>query len=386
MSNSLRKLIQDVLAEEYVVIRREGDAEEVWDLRFKDPNTITRGIKIEDTKTKLRQYIDPSALNHPKIDKMLDYIGNHPATSKLLSILDDGYGPGTLLQDPAGFDPNMPLQNSILDLSNTLWWPHIAGTGGGEGKGEYQIQCLFQFDPDANEPDVILANGDGYHIKASQKTTGGIKFRSSRAGPVTQIGKDIFDMVSNLYQQHGMGSIGNSVSKGKFRALLPKLTVDEVKKIKDLLWKAKEFTISDRHAKGLLILAPRGRTAFLTPGGPHDEMTINWVAASGEVGFNSLAGTNMFGESKERIKNIINEVLTKSDETRIQSIARREAKSEIKKVVGNNLKKTIQEELRKELGRKATQQEIADISKKVITKVYRELSYTYKPIIDRITI
>jgi hypothetical protein len=80
------------------------------------------------------------------------------------------------------------------------------------------------------------------------------------------------------------------------------------------------------------------------------------------------------------------EELTSADKKEIEKISRKQAQKEIRKVVGNDLSKTIQEEIKKALKNKATKQEVADITKAVIKKLYRELAVTQQPIIDRIKI
>ena len=81
---------------------------------------------------------------------------------------------------------------------------------------------------------------------------------------------------------------------------------------------------------------------------------------------------------------ILAEDLTKSDKKEIERISRKQAQKEIDKVVGKNFSKSVQEEIKKVLKNKATKQEIADITKAVIKKLYRELAVTQQPIIDRI--
>jgi hypothetical protein len=94
-----------------------------------------------------------------------------------------------------------------------------------------------------------------------------------------------------------------------------------------------------------------------------------------------------FGLSESRIRQIIYEELTRSDETRIQSLARQVAKEEMRKAFGGGtFKQAIEAEIIKALGKRATKQEIAEITKAVLIKLYRELSYSYRPVIDRIKV
>jgi hypothetical protein len=92
-------------------------------------------------------------------------------------------------------------------------------------------------------------------------------------------------------------------------------------------------------------------------------------------------------ESREHLRQLIREELTQSDINKVQSLARRAAKDEMKKAFGGDtFKQAVEKEITKALGKSATKQEIAEITKKVMIKLYRELSYTYRPVIDRIKI
>ncbi len=90
--------------------------------------------------------------------------------------------------------------------------------------------------------------------------------------------------------------------------------------------------------------------------------------------------------TRRQIRNILKEALTKTDIQDIERIARKEAKDEIIKVVGKDLRKTIQEEVAKVLKDKASKQEIGEITKQVIKKMYREISLTQPQILNRIKV
>jgi len=91
--------------------------------------------------------------------------------------------------------------------------------------------------------------------------------------------------------------------------------------------------------------------------------------------------------SERLIKRIVQEALTRSDENRVQSLARQVAKEEMRKAFGGGtFKQAIETEIIKALGKRATKQEIAEITKAVLIKLYRELSYSYRPVIDRIKV
>jgi hypothetical protein len=85
-------------------------------------------------------------------------------------------------------------------------------------------------------------------------------------------------------------------------------------------------------------------------------------------------------------ESLLREELTKSDKKEIEKIARKQAKKEIDKVVGTSLEKTIQKEVEKILKNKTTKEELAQITKAVMKKLYKDLSVSYPQVIDRIKI
>jgi len=70
----------------------------------------------------------------------------------------------------------------------------------------------------------------------------------------------------------------------------------------------------------------------------------------------------------------INEKLTKTD------------KAEIKRMVSDQIEDILEDELSKVLKTRATRTQIGDITKKVIKKLYRDLSHHHPYIIDRIKV
>ena len=85
-------------------------------------------------------------------------------------------------------------------------------------------------------------------------------------------------------------------------------------------------------------------------------------------------------------ESLLLEELTKSDKKEIERIARKQAQKEIEKAVGKDFAKSVQKEVEKVLKDKATKQEIADVTKSVVKKLYRQLSHNYPQIIDRIKV
>jgi len=78
----------------------------------------------------------------------------------------------------------------------------------------------------------------------------------------------------------------------------------------------------------------------------------------------------------------LNEKLSKTDKAEIKKLVSRE----LDKVLKSELKKVLEDELAKALRSKASKEEIGDITKKVLKKLYRDLSYHHPYVIDRIRI
>jgi hypothetical protein len=78
--------------------------------------------------------------------------------------------------------------------------------------------------------------------------------------------------------------------------------------------------------------------------------------------------------SKSKLNQIIVEELTKSD------------KDEIKKMIAKELKGMIEDEIEKALKSKDIKNDIGDISKQIIKKLYKDMSVQHPYIIDRIKI
>lgn len=82
------------------------------------------------------------------------------------------------------------------------------------------------------------------------------------------------------------------------------------------------------------------------------------------------------------IQYLIREALTKTDKDEIKRIARKEIDRELKA----KLSAAVEDEVKKALGDKATKQEIGEISKSIIKKLYKDLSMHHPYIIDRIKV
>jgi hypothetical protein len=94
---------------------------------------------------------------------------------------------------------------------------------------------------------------------------------------------------------------------------------------------------------------------------------------------------------------LLTEAFSKTDKKEIEKIARKQSDAAIKDALGDSffgtkgkINKFVIDSINKEVGRilkdKATKQEIADVCKTVMVKLYRELAITYRPIIDRIKV
>ena len=78
--------------------------------------------------------------------------------------------------------------------------------------------------------------------------------------------------------------------------------------------------------------------------------------------------------NKSILANIIVEELTVSD------------KSEIKSMISKELKKMVEDEVAKAIASKQIKDDIGDITKKVLKKLYKDLSIQHPYIIDRIKV
>jgi hypothetical protein len=93
--------------------------------------------------------------------------------------------------------------------------------------------------------------------------------------------------------------------------------------------------------------------------------------------------TFVMGDVRESlIKQMIVEELTKTDKAEIKKMI----STEMEKSLKPELKKILQDELIKELGSKKTKEEMGEIAKKVIKKLYKDLSFHHPYIIDRIKV
>ena len=81
------------------------------------------------------------------------------------------------------------------------------------------------------------------------------------------------------------------------------------------------------------------------------------------------------------IRQIISEELTSADKSDIERMIKQ---SELDKELSKVVEKAVKEEVKSIMGDKSTQKEMADISKKIIKKLYKDLSFHHPYIIDRI--
>ena len=81
------------------------------------------------------------------------------------------------------------------------------------------------------------------------------------------------------------------------------------------------------------------------------------------------------------MKKIIVEELSK---TEVKDLVKKETEKAVERSLRDFLKNDLEKEILKALKDKKTKEEVADISKKVIKKLYRELSFNYPYIIDRV--
>ena len=90
--------------------------------------------------------------------------------------------------------------------------------------------------------------------------------------------------------------------------------------------------------------------------------------------------------SVDEIKQIIAEELSKTDKNDIERMIKQQLKKDLEDAVIKAVEKAVKEEVKAVMGDKTTQREMADISKTVIKKLYKDLSFHHPYIIDRIKI
>lgn len=78
--------------------------------------------------------------------------------------------------------------------------------------------------------------------------------------------------------------------------------------------------------------------------------------------------------TKSRLQEIIVEELTKTD------------KAEIKRMIARELKSMVEDEVAKAIKSKEIKDDIGDISKKILKKLYKDMSVHHPYIIDRIKV
>tara|TARA_B100000700_G_scaffold170988_1_gene188797 strand:+ start:630 stop:875 length:246 start_codon:yes stop_codon:yes gene_type:complete len=78
--------------------------------------------------------------------------------------------------------------------------------------------------------------------------------------------------------------------------------------------------------------------------------------------------------TKSRLQEIIVEELTKTD------------KAEIKRMIARELKSMVEDEVAKAIKSKDIKDDIGDISKKILKKLYKDMSVHHPYIIDRIKV
>ena len=87
--------------------------------------------------------------------------------------------------------------------------------------------------------------------------------------------------------------------------------------------------------------------------------------------------------SNQRLRQIILEELTRDDKTEIRDMISKEIKTTLK---SRDTKDIIEKEIEKVIGNKATKDKMGDIAKKVLKKLYKDLSLQHPYIIDRIKV
>ena len=85
----------------------------------------------------------------------------------------------------------------------------------------------------------------------------------------------------------------------------------------------------------------------------------------------------------KKLRELIIEELTAADKSEIKTLAAAEAEKALK---SQKVKDVIEKEIQKTLRAAATKEEIGEITKKVLKKLYKDLSLQHPYIIDRIKV
>jgi len=85
----------------------------------------------------------------------------------------------------------------------------------------------------------------------------------------------------------------------------------------------------------------------------------------------------------KKLRELIIEELTAADKSEIKTLAAAEAEKVLK---SQKVKDVIEKEIQKTLRAAATKEEIGEITKKVLKKLYKDLSLQHPYIIDRIKV
>ena len=84
--------------------------------------------------------------------------------------------------------------------------------------------------------------------------------------------------------------------------------------------------------------------------------------------------------TKKKLRDLIIEELTADDKAEIKKLAAKEAEKLLK---SREIKDIIEKEVMKNVKSAATKEEISDITKRVLKKLYKDLSLQHPYIIDR---
>ncbi len=87
--------------------------------------------------------------------------------------------------------------------------------------------------------------------------------------------------------------------------------------------------------------------------------------------------------TKKKLRELIIEELTADDKAEIKKIASKEAETLLK---SKTMKDLVAKEVEKSLNSTASKEQIGDITKKVLKKLYKDLSLQHPYIIDRIKV
>lgn len=277
--------------------------------------------------------------------------------------------------------------------------PGSAGTQ--IGRGELVIPFLFDnamVDPAANAPYDVIIDGVGWHVKEGSPS-GGI--RMGQAKDKTIAATEIYTRLVRAGANPGdLGELNQKIFKARLPEWAGLLDMSPEELYDEISTQASAAALGDAggilwYRGGLLTFTPRNALQL--------DSTTQGRAKLSIAGRRKILGESFLNEDLLDIRTeLLLEELTRSDKKDIDKMIKKALKVErtdqmtaFKKEIAKELnssstrkriKELVESELKTSMKSKDTKTAVADVTKLVLRKLYRELAYNYTPVIDRIKI